>query len=509
MVNKSQIKGKAILRANNITKDFPGVRALDDISIELKAGEIHALVGENGAGKSTLAKIIAGVIKLDHGTIYIDGTPVNITNSRRAQQLGIGIIFQESNLSPYLTVAQNIFISHEPFRAGFVVDVSKEVHKVNDLLEYLSIDIDPNELVANLSLGKRQLIAFARALSFDPRVIILDEPTSSLTAQETNLIFTALKKLKEEGVGIIYISHRLEELLQIGDRVTVLRDGRRVDTIDIKDAELNNIIQMMVGHSISEMYPKEKTEIGEEAFRLEGVTRRGICRNINLYMRKGEVVGLFGLVGAGRTETMRLVFGLDSMETGLIYLYGKKVSHLSPSELARQGVGFLPEDRKSEGLCLALSVKENIERASLDRLFSSGFISGKRENEIAQKYIRELDIATPSIDRLAVYLSGGNQQKVVLGQWLCAKSSVLILDEPTRGIDVGAKVEIYRIINQLAKDGAAILVISSELPEIMNISDRIYVMCRGEITGEFKREEVTAEGVAKCAFGTKEVINAT
>lgn len=493
----------------NIIKDFPGVRALDKVDFDLRKGEIHVLVGENGAGKSTLVKILAGVLPLEHGTIYIDGAPAHITNPSQAQKLRIGIVFQESNLSPYLTVAQNIFISHEPFRAGFVVDVGKEVRKARDLLQSLSIDIDPNELVANLSLGRQQLVAFARALSFDPRVIILDEPTSSLTTQETDLMFAALKKLKEEGVGIIYISHRLGELFQIGDCITVLRDGKKIETIDIKSTELNTIIRMMVGRDISEMYPKEKTEIGEEAFRLEGVTREGVCKNINLSVCKGEVVGLFGLVGAGRTETMRLAFGLDPMEAGSIYLYGKKVSHQLPSKLVGQRVGFSPEDRKAEGLCLALSLKENIVRASLDRLFRSGFVSGKKENEVAQKYIRELKIATPSADRLAVYLSGGTQQKVVLAQWLCAGSSVLILDEPTRGIDVGTKVEIYRMINQLAKNGVAILVISSELPEIMNISDRVYVMCRGEITGEFKHGEVTAEKVATCAFGTKEAINAT
>jgi len=281
-------KEKILIKAEGVIKDFPGVRALDKVDFDLRKGEIHVLVGENGAGKSTLVKILAGVLPLEHGTIYIDGAQAHITNPSQAQKLRIGIVFQESNLSPYLTVAQNIFISHEPFRAGFVVDVGKEVRKARDLLQSLSIDIDPNELVANLSLGRQQLVAFARALSFDPRVIILDEPTSSLTTQETDLMFAALKKLKEERVGIIYISHRLEELFQIGDRITVLRDGKKIETIDVKSTELNTIIRMMVGRDISEMYPKEKTEIGEEAFRLEGVTREGVCKNINLSVCKGE-----------------------------------------------------------------------------------------------------------------------------------------------------------------------------------------------------------------------------
>lgn len=501
-------ESKQIIEMQGIVKTFPGVLALDKVDFDLNKGEIHVLVGENGAGKSTLVKILAGVLPLDHGTIQLDGTPVRVANPTRAQKLGIAIVFQESNLSPFLTVAQNIFIRHEPKRAGFVVDVKEEENKAKELLESLSIDVNPRTLVNDLSLGKQQLVAFARALSFHPRVIILDEPTSSLTAQDTELMFSALKKLKAQGVGIIYISHRLEELFQIGDRITVLRDGRRIDTLDVKKTKLNTIIQMMVGRNISEMYPKESTKIGEEVLRLSHVTRKGVCKDVNLSVHTGEVVGLFGLVGAGRTETMRLAFGLDPMDSGSIQLFGADVTHQQPGILVNLGMGFSPEDRKKEGLCLALSVKENIERASLDRMFPSGFVSGKKENLVAQKYVEELKIATPSMERQALFLSGGTQQKVVLAQWLCAGSSVLIMDEPTRGIDVGTKVEIYRMINELAQKGTAILVISSELPEIMGISDRIYVMCRGEITGELKHGQVTAEKVAACAFGTQEAVDA-
>jgi ribose transport system ATP-binding protein len=498
-----------IVEMRGIVKNFPGVKALDQVDFDLAPGEIHVLVGENGAGKSTLVKILAGVLPLDHGSLLIKGELVSIANPSRAQQLGIGIVYQESSLSPYLTVAQNIFIRHELTRAGFVVDVKAEVRQARELLELLSVDIDPNELVTDLSLGKQQLVAFARALSFKPRVIILDEPTSSLTAQETELMFTALRRLKKEGVGIIYISHRLEELFQIGDRITVLRDGRKIDTLSIKETKLNTVIRMMVGRDISEMYPKEPADIGEEVFRLEKVSRRGVCRNIDLAVHKGEVVGLFGLVGAGRTETLRMAFGLDAMESGSVFFDGQKVNQPSPSKSVGMGIGFSPEDRKQEGLCLALSIKENIERASLDRLFPSGFVSGKKENEVAQQYIHDLSIATPSSNRAAVYLSGGTQQKVVLAQWLCANSSVLILDEPTRGIDVGTKVEIYRMINQLARKGTAILVISSELPEVMGISDRIYVMCRGEITGVLGRADATAEKIGALAFGAQEAVHAT
>ena len=493
-----------IVEMQDIVKNFPGVRALDHVDFDLYKGEIHVLVGENGAGKSTLVKILAGVLSLDSGTIQIDGSPVSIPNPSRAQQLGIGIVYQESNLSPYLTVAQNIFIRHEPFRLGFMVDVKEETSKARELLESLSIDVDPGELIANLSLGKQQLVAFARALSFKPRVIILDEPTSSLTLQDTNLMFRVLKKLKEQGVGIIYISHRFDELFQIGDRITVLRDGKKIETLEINKTEMPAIIRMMVGRDISEMYPKEPTEIGKEAFRLEHVTSKGICQDVNLFVREGEVVGLFGLVGSGRTETMRIAFGLDPLELGSVYLRGEKITHISPSKSVGLGIGFSPEDRKQEGLCLALSLRENIVRASTDKMFPSGFVNGRKEREIARKYIHELNIATPSEDRLALYLSGGTQQKVVLAQWLCAGSSVLILDEPTRGIDVGTKVEIYRTINQLAQKGNAILVISSELPEIMGISDRIYVMCRGEITGELDRKEANPEIIASYAFGIQE-----
>lgn len=488
--------------------EFPGVRALDGVDFDVYPGEVHVLVGENGAGKSTLMKILAGVLPLESGNVLVDGSIVRISDPHRAQRLGIGIVFQESNLAPYLTVAQNIFIMHEPLNMGFIVDRAEEVREAGRLLHELSIDVDPNELIANLSLGKQQLVAFARALSFRPRVIILDEPTSSLTTQQTDLMFRSLMRLKKEGVGIIYISHRLDEVFQIGDRITVLRDGSKVGTLSMADTTMNGLIRMMVGREISEMYPKESTQIGEEAFRLENITRKGVCEAVNLLVRKGEVVGLFGLVGAGRTETLRLACGLDQPDQGLVHLFGHQYAHLSPSRAVDLGMGFSPEDRKQAGLCLALSVKENIVRASLDRLFPSGFISGARENAIANKYIRELAISTPSADRATVYLSGGTQQKVVLAHWLCAGSSVLILDEPTRGIDVGAKVEIYRMINQLAKDGAAVLMISSELPEILGITDRIYVMCRGQITGELKSADATPEKVAALAFGTREAVSA-
>jgi ribose transport system ATP-binding protein len=491
-----------VVDMRGIVKDFPGVRALDGVDFDLRAGEVHLLVGENGAGKSTLVKILAGVEPLDRGTISINGEKVSVRDPAHAQNLGVGIVYQEMNLVPYLTVAQNIFMRREPVRAGFVVDVAEENRRAREVLASLNLDIEPNTLVRDLSLGQQQMVAFAWAICHNPRVLILDEPTSSLAEREVQQLFAAVRQLKAQGVGIIYITHRLEEFFQIGDRVTVLRDGQFIGTMELETANLNNIIQMMVGREISEMYPKEVTPIGEEALRLEGVTRRDACEDVNLVVHRGEVVGLFGLVGAGRTELARMVFGLDLMDSGRVFLFGERVTHLSPSAAVDSALGYLSEDRKGEGLCLSLPVKENIVRAALNKLFPWWVVSPAKEEQVSKRYIEELSIATPSTSRLAVYLSGGTQQKVVVAQWLCAGSEVLILDEPTRGIDVGAKVEIYHIINEMTRKGAAILMISSELPEVMGMSDRIYVMHRGRIRGEFSRGEAIAEEIISCAFGT-------
>lgn len=491
-----------IVDMRGVVKDFPGVRALDGVDFDLRAGEVHLLVGENGAGKSTLVKILAGVEPLDKGTISINGEKVSVRDPAHAQKLGVGIVYQEMNLVPYLTVAQNIFMRREPVRAGFVVDVAEENRRAREVLASLNLDIEPNTLVRDLSLGQQQMVAFAWAICHNPRVLILDEPTSSLAEREVQQLFATVRQLKAQGVGIIYITHRLEEFFQIGDRVTVLRDGQLIGTMELETANLDNIIQMMVGREISEMYPKEVLPIGEEALRLEGVTRKGACEDANLVVHRGEVVGLFGLVGAGRTELARMVFGLDPMDSGNVFLSGELVTHLSPSAAVDSALGYLSEDRKGEGLCLSLPVKENIVRAALNKLFPRWVVSPAKEEQVSKRYIEELSIATPSTSRLAVYLSGGTQQKVVVAQWLCAGSEVLILDEPTRGIDVGAKVEIYHIINEMTRKGAAILMISSELPEVMGMSDRIYVMHRGRICGEFSRGEAIAEEIVSCAFGT-------
>jgi len=484
-----------------IVKDFPGVRALDHVDFALRKGEVHALVGENGAGKTTLAKILAGVLRPDAGMLTINGERIEIHNPRVAQRMGISMVFQELNLVPCLTVAQNLFLAHEPARLNTWVDMAQLHIESQKVLSAIGLDIDPQTRLRELSLAQQQMVAIARALSFNPRILILDEPTSSLTKREIDELFTILTNLKAKGVGILYISHRLEEVFQVADKITVLRDGRMVSTADADSTNINTVVALMVGRQISEMYPKEVAEIGEELVRVVGLNKAGVCSDVDLVVRKGEIVGLYGLVGSGRTEMARLIFGLDTYDSGEVFIFGRKIHRPLPPDLAMEGVGFVPEDRKKEGLCIVRPVKENIVRASWQRLFPWGFVSTRRETKIARQFIEMLSIVTPSADRPVVFLSGGNQQKVVLAQWMCAGSRFLILDEPTRGIDIGAKVEVYRIMNDLAKQGTGILMISSELPEILGMSDRIYVMREGRIVAEFTRGQANAERIVSCALG--------
>jgi ribose transport system ATP-binding protein len=501
-------KKPVLLRAEGIVKDFPGVRALDDANLELEAGEIHALVGENGAGKSTLAKILAGVISPDEGKIYIDGKEIKIRSPREAQVMGIAMAFQELNLVPSLTIGSNLFLSHELKTIGGLVDISKIHKESKKILLTLGLDIDPYTKLSDLSIAQQQMVAIVRALTFNTRILILDEPTSSLTNFEINKLFEILKKLKTQGIAIIYVSHRLEEVFQIADSVTVLRDGKMVGTLEASEANVNKVVVMMVGREISDMYPKKAAILKDEALRLVNITKYGVCEEVNLCLHQGEVVGLYGLVGASRTDVARIIFGMESYDKGDIYILGKKVGRTNPNRSVALGIGFLTEDRKNEGLCMNLSVKQNIIRASLKKLFPTGFINPGSEEVVAKKYIDELNIATPSTNQLVFFLSGGTQQKVVLSQWICTGSKIMILDEPTHGIDVGAKVEIYQIINRLVKDGVAILLISSDLPEILGMSDRIYVMRRGRLAGEFIREKCVAEDIVSCAIGVDKVNDA-
>lgn len=484
-----------------IRKAFPGVVALDDVDLELLAGEVHVLLGENGAGKSTLMKIISGAVSRDAGDIIANGKHVDITGPRQAQALGIGIIYQEFNLIPHLTAGENIFLGREPALAPGVIDQRKLIGEAQQQLDDLGVAIDARAIVSHLSVAEQQMVEVAKALSLDARVLIMDEPTSALTAQEINELFAAIGRLKARGVAIVYISHRMEELFAIGDRVTVLRDGRHVGTRRIGETSMIELVRMMVGRDLKDHFPKQRADIGAEVLRVERLQRKGVLHDISFSLRRGEVVGLAGLMGSGRTELARALFGADAIDGGRVWVRGEEKRISSPRVAIDLGMGLLTEDRKQQGLVLVLSVRENVCLPSVGRWSRGGVVQTSREVAAADQRIRELRIKTPSALQRVVNLSGGNQQKVVLAKWLCTDADILIFDEPTRGIDVGSKVEIYQLMNQLAARGAAILMISSELPEILGMSDRILVMHAGRISGEFQSAEATQEKVLAAALG--------
>jgi ribose transport system ATP-binding protein len=489
------------LTLRGIRKAFPGVVALDGVDFELLPGEVHILLGENGAGKSTLMKIISGAVRRDAGEISLQGAPVEIAGPRHAQQLGIGIIYQELNLIPHLTAGENIFLGREPVLAPGVIDQAKLGRDAQHILAALGVSIDARVVVADLSVAEQQMVEVAKALSLDARVLIMDEPTSALTASEIKELFATIARLKARGVGIVYISHRMEELFAIGDRVTVLRDGRHVATRRIAETTMPELVRLMVGRDLKDHFPKQKAPVGDEVLRVEGLARDGVLHDINFSLRRGEVVGIAGLMGSGRTELARVIFGADRRDGGRIFIHGAERRLASPGAAIAAGLGFLTEDRKTQGLVLVLSVKENICLPSTSAFSRAGVMQPAREHEAATKYIAELRIKTPSAQQRAVHLSGGNQQKVVLAKWLCTTADILIFDEPTRGIDVGAKVEIYQLINQLAARGAGIIMISSEMPEVLGMSDRILVMHGGRIAGEFTAAEATQEKLLAAALG--------
>jgi ribose transport system ATP-binding protein len=488
-----------VLRA--IRKTFPGVVALDHVDFDLMPGEVHVLLGENGAGKSTLMKIISGAVVRDAGEITVNGTPVEVSGPRQAQALGIGIIYQEFNLIPHLSAGENILLGREPSLAPGVIDQRKLMREAQRQLDELGVAIDARSMVSRLSVAEQQMVEVAKALSLDARVLIMDEPTSALTAQEIRELFAAIRRLKARGVAIVYISHRMEELFEIGDRVTVLRDGRNVGTRRIEETTMAELVRMMVGRDLKDHFPKQRVPVGEEVLRVEGLRRDGVLHEISFALRRGEVVGLAGLMGSGRTELARAIFGADPIHGGRLFVRGQEKKISSPRVAIDLGLGFLTEDRKQQGLVLVLSVRENVCLPSVGRWSRAGIVQTSREVAAADQRIGELRIKTPSALQRVVNLSGGNQQKVVLAKWLCTEADILIFDEPTRGIDVGSKVEIYQLINQLAARGAAILMISSELPEILGMSDRILVMHAGRIAGEFAAGEATQEKLLAAALG--------
>jgi ribose transport system ATP-binding protein len=485
-----------------IRKEYPGVCALDGVDFEVILGEVHALVGVNGAGKSTLMNILSGATRMEAGAIFMDDKRLEISSPHRAMELGISIIYQEFNLVPHLTVAENVFLGREPRnRLGFVNYRMMRAEALR-LLERLGAPFGPGERVAHLGVAQQQLVEIAKALAKEAKVIAMDEPTATLSTKETERLFSIIHLLKGQGKGIIYISHRLEEIFEIADRVTVLRDGRLVKTCRLQEVTREGLIEMMLGKGLERVVPPRKVTPGGEVLRVEGLTRRGVLEDLNLVVREGEILGIAGLVGAGKTELARALYGLDPIDGGRILITGRPVRLQSPIEAIRAGVVLVPEDRKRLGLVPGMTVRENISLASLVKQFSSfGLINGKREDKTSREMVEDLQVKTPSLEQRVKNLSGGNQQKVVLGKWLLRGARVFIFDEPTRGIDVGAKVEVHSLIRALADKGAAIILISSELQEVIDHSDRMVVMHGGKITGELGREEATPERVLSLAMG--------
>jgi ribose transport system ATP-binding protein len=488
--------GELLVEMTDISKSFPGVHALDGARFELRPGEVHALVGENGAGKSTLMKVLAGIYRRDAGIVRVRGQEVDVSSPRQAQDLGISMIHQELNLMGHLTVAQNIFIGREPKR-GLFLDEAALNRKAADLFEELHIRLDPKARVSGLAVAAQQMVEIAKALSYDSDVLIMDEPTAALTDTEIDELFRITRILRERGHGIVHISHRLEELKVITDRVTVMRDGRYIDTVNTPEATIGQIISMMVGRTIFEEAPDlPETPNPEVVLEVRNLNRGRVIRDVSFQLRRGEILGVAGLVGAGRTEVMRAVFGADQRDSGEIFVHGSKVDIRTPSDAVRHGIGYLSEDRKRYGLALPMDVEANTVMASLSKFTSAlGRISFSKTRQVALEHVASLAIKTPGIGQRVKNLSGGNQQKVVIAKWLTADTDILIFDEPTRGIDVGAKSEIYKLLNDLARQGKAIIMISSELPEVLRMSHRILVMCEGRITGELSAGEATQERI--------------
>jgi len=491
-----------VLVLKSITKTFPGVVALDKVDFNLRRGEVHVLLGENGAGKSTLIKIVSGAYKKDGGTIFIDGKEIEIHNPRHAQELGIATVYQEFNLIPYLSVAENIFLGRQPLRRGplHTIDKVRMNTEATKLLKTLEININPKEVVRKLGVAQKQMVEIAKAFSVKSKICIFDEPTAALTPNEIQELFTLIKRLKSKDVGIIYISHRMEEVFSIGDRITVLRNGQYVDTRDADEVQTSDLVEMMIGRKVKETQMEINRKLGPEILRVENLSGNRF-KNVSLSLRSGEIVGLAGLIGAGRTEVLRAIFGADPLTGGTIYLKGEMVKIKEPKQALKMKIALLPEDRKTHGLIMCRPVDENIILSSLDSVTSIGVLKKGLILKRVKNFVNKLAIKTPSLKQLVMYLSGGNQQKVIIARWLCAECEVLMFDEPTRGIDVGAKQEVHNLMRILAQQGAGILVVSSEIPELMKICDRIYVMHEGEISAEFPAENVTSDLILNAAFG--------
>ena len=486
-----------VLELKNIFKSFPGVKVLEDVTLQVRPGEVHALMGENGAGKSTLMKILMGIYKADQGSIFLEGKETVIHGPKDAMSKGISMIHQELNTVLDMEVAENVFVGRELLKKGFeklkIVDIARMREETGKYFREMNIDIDPRAKMRTLSVAEMQLVEIVKAISLNSRIIVMDEPTSAITEKEATVLFAQIERLKKQGVAIIYISHKMDEIFRISDTITVLRDGQWIGTKPAKELDNDMLIKMMVGRELTDIYPKDPVEIGDVILEVKNLSRGKKVRDASFSLRKGEVLGIAGLVGAGRSELVETIFGLYPKTGGQIFLHGKEVHIKSAADAIKNKMALITEDRKQTGLNLIVSVKENIASVSIGKLSNHGIVNDKKINEVSEKYIKELKIKTPDGNAIVGNLSGGNQQKVVLAKWLLDEPDIIIFDEPTRGIDIGAKRDIYLLINNLAKEGKAVIVISSEMAEVMGICDRILVMAEGRINGEVQREEFSQE----------------
>ncbi len=492
-----------LLRMEHISKSFPGVKALDDVHLHVRPATVHALMGENGAGKSTLMKVLIGMYRPDGGTISFDGRTVELRDTETALKLGISMIHQELSPVPYMTVAENVYLGREPTRFG-LIDKRQMIADTRRLLQQLELDINPTALMKELSIANTQMVEIAKAMSYNARLIIMDEPTSAITEREVAHLFRLIRALKQQGVAVIYITHKMDEVFQISDEITVFRDGRHIATVPAATTDRNSLIAMMVGRELTNLFPKSEAPIGEVVLAVRGLSRRGVVQDVSFELRRGEILGIAGLMGSGRTEVMEAIFGIHRLDAGEIYVKGERVEIHEPSDAIRHGMALLTEDRKITGIMAVLPVRDNMMIASLGSFVHRGLLDQRRLAETCRREKSRLDIKTPSMDQVIKLLSGGNQQKVLVSRWLLTTPDILILDEPTRGIDVGTKSEIHRLMTNLAAEGKAILMVSSELPEILGMSDRVLVMHEGRMTGIFERAEATQERIMRAATGHRD-----
>lgn len=495
------VKFNNVVEVKGITKEFPGVKALSNISFGIRAGEVHALVGENGAGKSTIIKILMGVYTKTSGEVYVEGKKVDVKTPLQAQGLGLGAVYQDVNLAQHLSVAENFFMGKLPKNKFGMVDYERMYTETKEIMESIEVYLDPREVISNLSIAQQEMVAIGKVLHQKAKMVIFDEPTALLTNEETEQLFKIIAMLKSKNVGIVYVSHRMEEIFSICDRATVLKDGVNVGTVNIKEVTEDSLIAMMVGRDVEDIYNINRVQPGNVVLKVDNISKEDQFENVSFEVKKGEIFGMFGLVGSGRTEIVRSIFGAEVRDGGKVYLNGKEINFKKPSEGIKAGIALLPEDRKTQGVALTLSVAANTNMVAIDKISSMGIIDNKKGNEIAEKYCSLLRTKTPSVNQLVKNLSGGNQQKVVISKWLAQGSDIFIFDEPTVGVDVGAKVEIYKVFENLVKEGKTIIVISSYLPEVMGLADRMLVMYEGKAMDIIDRCDFDEEIILKRASG--------